>query len=76
MSATNCKVGVLAQETLAADIRRLTVAWTDPRPEYRPRAGQFFMLRSWSASRVSFATRSTSSKGALTMSPDSSVVTL
>ncbi len=57
MSATNCKVGVLAQETLAADIRRLTVAWTDPRPEYRPRAGQFFMLRSWSASETPVLSR-------------------
>ena len=57
MSATNCKVGVLAQETLAADIRRLTVAWTDPRPEYRPRAGQFFMLRSWSAAETPVLSR-------------------
>ena len=47
MSATNCKVSVLNQQTVAPDIRRLTVAWQDQRPEFMPHAGQFYMLRCW-----------------------------
>ena len=34
MSAINCKAKVLGQETVAADIRRLTVEWPDARPEF------------------------------------------
>ena len=57
MSATNCKVGVLAQETLAADIRRLTVSWEDQRPEFMPHAGQFYMLRCWAADEAPVLSR-------------------
>ena len=45
MNATSCKVTVLRQSTVAADIRCLTVQWPDAsRPA---KAGQFFMLRAW-----------------------------
>ena len=57
MSATNCKVGVLAQETVAADIRRLTVSWEDQRPEFMPHAGQFYMLRCWAADEAPVLSR-------------------
>ena len=47
MNATSCKVTVLRQSTVAADIRCLTVQWPDAsRPA---KAGQFFMLRAWAA---------------------------
>ena len=45
MSAISCNLTVLQQETVAPDIRRLTVQWQDPRHE--PHAGQFYMLRAW-----------------------------
>lgn len=45
MNAISCKLQVLAQESLAPDIRRLVVQWQDPRHE--PHAGQFYMLRAW-----------------------------
>ena len=45
MNAISCKLQVLAQDTLAPDIRRLVVQWQDPRHE--PHAGQFYMLRAW-----------------------------
>ncbi len=47
MNATSCKVTVLRQSTVAADIRCLTVQCPDAsRPA---KAGQFFMLRAWAA---------------------------
>ena len=45
VSAISCNLTVLQQETVAPDIRRLTVQWQDPRHE--PHAGQFYMLRAW-----------------------------
>ena len=49
MNATSCKVTVLRQSTVAADIRCLTVQWPDAsRPA---KAGQFFMLRAWAYGR-------------------------
>ena len=57
MSATNCKVRVLAQDTVAPDIRRLTVAWGEQRPEFAPHAGQFFMLRAWGAAETPVLSR-------------------
>ena len=47
MNATSCDLKVLRQETVAADIMRLTVQWQDPSRE--PHAGQFYMLRAWAA---------------------------
>lgn len=57
MSAINCKVSVLAQETVAPDIRRLTVSWDDQRPEFMPHAGQFYMLRCWAADEAPVLSR-------------------
>lgn len=45
MPAISCDVKVLAQETVAENIRLLTVNW--PVREVSPKAGQFFMLRCW-----------------------------
>lgn len=47
MNAISCKIAVLAQSAVAADIRKLTVQWLDPKHE--PKAGQFYMLRAWAA---------------------------
>ena len=57
MSATNCKVRVLSQDTVAPDIRRLTVTWDFTRTEFRPHAGQFYMLRSWAATETPVLSR-------------------
>ena len=55
MNATSCKVTVLRQSTVAADIRCLTVQWPDAsRPA---KAGQFFMLRAWAANETPILSR-------------------
>ena len=55
MNATSCKVTVLRQSTVAADIRCLTVQWPDSgRPA---KAGQFFMLRAWAANETPILSR-------------------
>ena len=55
MNATSCKVTVLRQNTVAADIRCLTVQWPDAsRPA---KAGQFFMLRAWAANETPILSR-------------------
>lgn len=55
MSAISCNLTVLQQETIAPDIRRLTVQWQDPRHE--PHAGQFYMLRAWAADATPILSR-------------------
>ena len=55
MSAISCNLTVLQQETVAPDIRRLTVQWQDPRHE--PHAGQFYMLRAWAADATPILSR-------------------
>ena len=46
---------MLQQETVAPDIRRLTVQWQEPRHE--PHAGQFYMLRAWAADATPILSR-------------------
>jgi len=55
VSAISCNLTVLQQETVAPDIRRLTVQWQDPRHE--PHAGQFYMLRAWAADATPILSR-------------------
>ena len=55
MSATSCNVRVLRQKAVASDIRRLTVAL--PKEGPRPHAGQFYMLRCWSAAETPVLSR-------------------
>ena len=55
MNATSCDLKVLRQETVAADIMRLTVQWQDPSRE--PHAGQFYMLRAWAADATPILSR-------------------
>lgn len=55
MNATSCKLTVLSQETVAADIRRLTVQWQDKSRE--PHAGQFYMLRAWAPNETPILSR-------------------
>ena len=55
MNATSCDLKVLRQETVAADIMRLTVQWQDPSRE--PHAGQFYMLRAWVADATPILSR-------------------
>jgi len=45
----------LEQTAPAPDIRRLTVAWQDP--SHEPHAGQFYMLRAWSAAETPVLSR-------------------
>ena len=47
MRAVCCEATVLGHETVAQDIRLLTVRWPDR--DHAPNAGQFFTLRSWAA---------------------------
>ncbi len=55
MNVINCKLAVLAQESVAPDIRRLTVQWQDP--SHEPHAGQFYMLRAWAADQTPVLSR-------------------
>ena len=55
MSATSCNVRVLRHKAVASDIRRLTVAL--PKEGPRPHAGQFYMLRCWSAAETPVLSR-------------------
>ena len=55
MNATSCKVTVLRQSTVAADIRCLTVQWPDA--SHPAKAGQFFMLRAWAANETPILSR-------------------
>ena len=55
MNATSCDLKVLRQETVAADIMRLTIQWQDPSRE--PHAGQFYMLRAWAADATPILSR-------------------
>lgn len=61
MNATSCKAAVLAQETIAPDIRLLTADWPDA--AHAPHAGQFFMLRAWAADEAPLLSRPISVHG-------------
>lgn len=55
MRAVCCEATVLGHETVAQDIRLLTVRWPDR--DHAPHAGQFFTLRSWAAEEAPFLSR-------------------
>lgn len=55
MPAACCDCVVVNQQTLSGSVNLLTCTWPDE--QHTPRAGQFFMLRSWGAFEQPFLSR-------------------